>query len=162
MANGDIVRWVTINGTHIPIREGETVDEAFKKKQIALNREEARKLNSGLPKKLNLPKIIITKNNIDDKRVLLGAGTKGPKRKFDFVQGSEIRNAYVFAGGGTSKVFRNGEFFADKYGGKQSNWQHCAGYARITDGKREFTREVHWVQDVDGIIREAFIKVRER
>ena len=32
----------------------------------------------------------------------------------------------------------------------------------VTDGRRNFVREVHWVQGKDGVIREAFIKVHHR
>ena len=163
MADGDIIRWITVNGVHIPIKEGETPDEAIKRKQIALSKEEAKKRNSELPRKLELSNIKITKDKIDNKRVMLGVGTSGAKRRLDFAKGSEIRGAHVFCGAGTSKVFRNAEFFANRYKGcgKPSEWQHCAGYALLTDGKRTFVREVHWVQGSDGVIREAFIKVRK-
>ena len=158
----DIVRWITMNGVHIPIRDGETTDEAIKNKQIALNKEEAEMRNSEKPRRLSLSNITVTAKNTDGKRVLLGVSTDGPKKRLDFVKGSEIRGAYVFAGAGTSKVFRNAEFFADRYKGcgKPSEWQHCAGYALLTNGKKTFVREVHWVQGSDGVIREAFIKVR--
>lgn len=154
----EIVRWITVNGVHIPIKNGQTQDEAIRNKQIALNREEAEKRNSGLPRRFNMPNIKIKQSNVDDKGVLM----LGTRRRYQFKDGSEIRNVYAFCGKGSSKAFKNAEFFADRYKGicQPSEWQHCAGMALITDGQRSFVREVHWVQGTDGVIREAFIKVR--
>lgn len=154
----EIVRWITVNGVHIPIKEGQTADEAIRNKQISLNREEAEKRNQNLPRQAHMPNIPITRANIDNKGVMM----LSTKRRFRFVEGSEIRNAYAFCGKGSSKPFKNAEFFADRYKGKgaPSEWQHCAGTALITDGNRVFVREVHWAQGSDGVIREAFIKVR--
>ena len=175
------IGWITVNGNHIPLFEGDSKESAVKRwaagrakqeedkkeAQISYSRAEAEKKNNEdkpLPKRLILSNIKITKDNVDDKRVMLGVGTKGPKRKFDFAKGSEIRNAYVFAGKGCSKEFRDAWKYADRYRhlglGKSEDWQHCAGTALLTDGTRSFVREVHWIQGKDGVIREAFIKVR--
>ena len=50
------------------------------------------------------------------------------------------------------------ERYAKIYGGKASDWQHCAGYAYITDGVKVLKREIHWSQLEGGEMREAFIK----
>lgn len=39
MAEDNIIGWFTVNGQHIPIKEGQTKDEAFKERQLAQNKE---------------------------------------------------------------------------------------------------------------------------
>lgn len=39
-------KWVTINGAHVLIKDGQSVDEALKERQIAQAKSEARKLNA--------------------------------------------------------------------------------------------------------------------
>lgn len=41
----DIVRWITVNGVHIPIKEGQTTEEAIKDRQIKQSTKEAVRKN---------------------------------------------------------------------------------------------------------------------
>ena len=45
MQEREIERWITVNGKHIPIRKGQSVEEALKEKQIAKNEVEATQKN---------------------------------------------------------------------------------------------------------------------
>lgn len=46
MQEKEIERWITVNGKHIPIRKGQSVEEALKEKQIAQNEKEAQQKNA--------------------------------------------------------------------------------------------------------------------
>lgn len=167
--------WITMHGNHIPLFDGESKEEAInnfletkkhedsKQKQISQNKAEADKRNKQTPpKQLHLPNIKAEEANKTSDVLHLKT-----KQRYRFKEGTEIRNAYVFCGNGSSKEFRNAKKFFDRYSkthpetGKIEDWQHCAGMAIITNGKQTLHREVHWVQGKDGKIREAFIKVHE-
>ena len=180
----EVIGWFTVNGVHRPIYEGESKQDAYnrevaklnedtKNRQIAKSKEQADRLNGkiqrdNLKNATNLPKTLALKNikaeeaNKTSDVLKLGQGKNG--KRFDFKNGTEIRDAYVFAGKGCRKEFRDAQKYADKYAkkglniGKAEDWQHCAGKAVITDGVKDYVREVHWVQGNDGKIREAFIK----
>ena len=167
----NITEWITVNGHHVPIYEGESKDDAVgrftkmmeddrrKNSQMSKNKAEADKRNtSDPPKRLYLDDIPAKEaNKFSD---VLHLKTK---ERFRFKEGTSINNVYVFAGKGCSKVFRDAEKYAKRYGGKAEDWQHCAGFAKITkgDGSKVLNREVHWVQGKDGYVREAFIKIHE-
>lgn len=160
--------WITINGVHVPIFEGDTKQDAFnrsiamkneaiKAKQIAKSKEQAEQLNQKpLPRRLDLPNIPAEKANETSDVLHLKT-----KQRFKFKDGTKITQVLVFAGKGCSKEFRDAAKYAKRWGGKAEDWQHCSGKAQITDGKRTFVREVHWVQGADGKMHEAFIKVHE-
>lgn len=42
----DIERWITVNGQHIPIRSGQSVDDAIKERQIGHSAKEAKEKNA--------------------------------------------------------------------------------------------------------------------
>lgn len=110
---------------------------------------------SHLPRRLYLPDVSAeTANKTTD---ILDLGTK---QRFTFKSGSKITEVQVFAGKGCSKEFRDAEKYARRWGGKKEDWQHCAGQAQITNGRKVFNREIHWVQGADGKMREAFIKYK--
>ena len=177
MADREIIGWFTVNGQHRPIYEGESKEDAYrravaksnedtKQRQIAKNKEQADKLNgksteksggekptSELPRRLDLKNIKAEDANKTSDILHLRT-----RQRFTFKNGTEIRNVYVFAGKGCSKEFRDAEKYAKRWGGKAVDWQHCAGKAVITNGTKDFVREVHWVQGADGKMREAFIK----
>ena len=78
--------------------------------------------------------------------------------KYHFAEGTRLQNVEVFAGKGTRTVFRKAGDYAERYGGKAKDWQHCKGFGVLdtSDGDRE--AEVHWVQ-CQGIGKyEFFIK----
>lgn len=50
MAEREVKQWVTINGVHIPIYEGETMDDAIKRRQIKQGEDEKDKKESEAPK----------------------------------------------------------------------------------------------------------------
>lgn len=165
--------WITVNGNHIPLFNGESKKEAVgrffenkrsddqKDRQIANNKAEADRRNQQEPpRQYHLPNVSAkTANQSSD---VLHLKTK---QRYKFKEGTEITNVYVFAGKGCSKVFRDAEKYAKRYpqsGRNPEDWQHCAGRAVITNGSRTLNREVHWVQGKDGKIREAFIKIYEK
>lgn len=173
MAEREIEAWVTINGARVPIFKGESKQDAVnrhiaksnedkKQSDIARNQKEAQKAQQSqqqLPKRLDLPNI--SAKDANKSSDVLNLKTK---QRFRFKEGTEITNVYVFAGKGCSKVFRDAEKYAKRWGGKAEDWQHCAGIAQIINksGTTTLTREVHWVQGKDGKIREAFIKFHEK
>ena len=189
MADRKPIDFITVNHQHIPIFEGESKQDAYnkaiakynedtKQRQIAKNKEQADKLNGkgksiqksggGKNTSQNTPKTLPLKNisakNANSSSDVLNLRTK---QRFKFKDGTEVKNVYVFAGKGCSKEFRDAAKYANKPKYQKlgltdpKDWQHCAGKAIITDGKRDYIREVHWVQGKDGKMREAFIKEYE-
>jgi len=169
----NITEWITVNGHHVPIYEGESKDDAVgrftkmmeddrrKNSQMSKSKAEADKRNKQEPpKRLRLSDIPAKDaNKFSD---VLHLKTK---ERFRFKEGTSITGAYVFAGKGCSKVFRDAEKYAKRYpesGKNPEDWQHCAGFAKITNGSKVLDREVHWVQGKDGYVREAFIKIHEK
>lgn len=162
-------QWITVNGNHIPIYEGESRDAAikkfFNKSKNTINKNEDKKYNDiksnkddadskNLPKKLPLKDI--DANEANESTTILDL--KSWKR-YEFVKNSKITGAYIFAGKGTSKEFRDADKFAKKINGKTENMQHCAGYADIVKGDKVFKGvEVHWVQEENGLPKLAFVK----
>lgn len=173
----EIKGWITVNGQHVPIFDGETQEDAVnrftnrenatkaseqqKSTQIAKNEAEAKQLNKQdsekdsqqLGKRLYLPDVSADEANKSSD--ILNLGTK---QRYKFQAGSKITNVHVFAGKGCSRPFRDAEKYAKRYGGKIEDWQHVSGNAKITDGSKVLEREVHWVQGKDGKMHEAFIK----
>lgn len=178
MAEREILAWITVNGNHVPVYKGESPDMATKRflkeksvtdyhvdkdqkekeRAIEKTKEEARKLNEeekkkSLPKRVPLPDI--SKKDANKKSDILDLVTWN-RYRFS----SDITGVYAFAGKGSSKEFRDAAKYAERYGGKKEDWQHCAGTASITNGDKTFMVEVHWVQLEGGNVREAFIKRR--
>ena len=171
----EVKQWITVNGQHVPLFEGESKfdavkrlmggksDEDKKSEQIAKNKEEADKLNNESkqpPRRLYLDDISAeTANEGSD---VLNLRTK---QRYRFKEGTKITEVHVFAGNGCSKEFRDAEKYAKRYSQDSKNpadWQHCSGIAKITNGSKVLEREVHWVQAKGGKMREAFIKFHER
>jgi len=178
MAEREILGWITVNGNHVPVYKGESpsmaakrfakekqttdkiasVNEKEKERSIKANKQEATKLNTTseqqrLPKRAPLHDI--KKEDANKKSDILDLYTK---QRYRFA--SDVTGVYAFAGKGSSKEFRDADKYVRRYGGKASDWQHCAGFASITNGRTSFNVEVHWVQLENGDIREAFIKRR--
>lgn len=105
------------------------------------------------PRRLYLPDVSAeTANKTSD---ILNLRTK---QRYRFKAGTKLTEVHVFAGKGCSKEFRDAQKYANRYGGKASDYQHCSGIGYITDGTKTLKREIHWVQGKDGKMREAFIK----
>ena len=209
MAEREIVDWFTANGKHIPIHEGESKEDAYKRynksvanknedtkqKQIAKNKEQADKLNAqknvqnkpkntqdknrnsnakqnttkntqdqkkdpnlyrpGLPRNVQLKNI--KAEDVSEKVRILGSS-----KRIAIKEGTEITKVVAFAGKDCYKVYEKAQNFADKYGGKAEDWQHCAGYAILTNGEKDFVREIHWSQGADGKVVEPFIKYHNK
>ncbi len=77
---------------------------------------------------------------------------------FHFAEGTKIQDVYVFAGKGSSVAFRKADKYAERYGGKPADWQHCKGKGVIDFYGEERKAEVHWVQCDDIGKHEFFIK----
>ena len=162
MADREPVDWITVHHKKVPIFEGESKQDAVNRaiakdntnirtKQIEQNEQQANQLKAAqLPRRL--PLADITAEVANKTTNVLNLGTK---QRFRFKDGTKV---IVFSGKGCSKEFRDAAKYAKRWGGKAEDWQHCAGTAQITDGKKVLTREVHWVQGKDGKMREAFIK----
>lgn len=145
--------WLTNSKTGRPFN----TDWIDKDRQIAQNKKEADKLNvNDLPKRLYMADVSAEHaNKVSD---VLHLRTK---QRYKFKDGTKITEVHAFAGKGTSRIFRDAQKYANRYpasGKNKEDWQHCSGIAQITNGSKVLTREVHWVQGKDGLIREAFIK----
>ena len=169
-------RWVTIHGTAVLIRDGETPTEAInrsiaqrnadaKNRQISANQKQSNSARRGQkPYKVNPKNMALEDISAEDANKSSDVLNLRTKQRFKFKDGTKITQVEVFAGKGATREFRKASDYAEKYGkknpqlAKASDWQHCSGRAVITNGKKDFTREVHWVQGADGKMREAFIK----
>ena len=78
---------------------------------------------------------------------------------YHVAEGTKIQNVQVFAGKGTRVKFRNAAKYAERYGGKPSDWQHVKGFCELvtTDGNQK--AEIHWVQ-CEGIGKKEFFVKR--
>jgi ssDNA-specific exonuclease RecJ len=173
-------QWYTIHGSRVFIRSGESANDAInrkignktntaksnhdeKERQIKANQQEASRLNTQeAPRRLPLKDIPAEVANTSSDVLNLRT-----KQRFYFAKGTKIKRCIVFAGKGCSKEFRDAEKYYLRYHkrypstGEKEDWQHCAGFATITNGRITVNREVHWVQGKDGKVREAFIKFHE-
>lgn len=178
MAEKEVIGWITVNGNHVPVYKGESPsmaskrffkqkeitddvvkkNEDDKKRTIEKTEEEAKKLNEEEVKKLprQLPLPDVSMKDANKRSDILDLCTY---KRYKFV--SDITGVYAFAGKGSSKEFRDAKKYADRYGGKAEDWQHCAGHATISNGKVTADAEVHWVQIEGGNVREAFVKFWE-
>ena len=70
----------------------------------------------------------------------------GTGEMFKFAEGSRLQNVEVFAGKGSSVPYRQAYKYAEKYGGREEDWQHVKanGLLETEDGDRK--AEVHWSQ----------------
>lgn len=68
---------------------------------------------------------------------------------FNFVEGTRIQNAEVFAGKGTSSPLKEevAEGLSEQIGGKPENWEHCKGNGILDYYGKERKAEVHWFQE---------------
>ena len=83
----------------------------------------------------------------------LGAKAKNYKvldlvtgEEFYFVEGTRLQDVEVFAGKGSSTVYRKAAEYADEYGGNVADWQHAKGKALLDTRDGERLAEVHWSQ----------------
>lgn len=167
------IAWMTTkSGKHVPIYSGDSQEDAIKRafaketaqrnedkkaSDIAKSKEQADKLNAPQPQRL--PRHLALKDiRAEDANKTSDVLHLRTKERYKFVDGTKITKVEVFAGKGCSKEFRDAEKYAKRWGGKAEDWQHCSGNAKITNGSKVLTREVHWVQGRDGKVREAFIK----
>ena len=71
--------------------------------------------------------------------------------KFYFAEGTHLQNVEVFAGKGTSTVYRNAYKYANRHGGEPEEWQHVKATGVIDYYGENRKAEVHWSQhDVYG------------
>ena len=176
MADKEPTAWVTVNGQHVPIFEGESKGDAInraiaksnsdtKSRQIANNQQQSNKAKQGQrPYKVNPKNLGLNDIKAEDANKTSDVLNLRNKQRFKFKDGTKITQVEAFAGKGCKREFRDAQKYADKYGkkdpklAKASDWQHCSGKAVLTNGKYDIKREVHWVQGADGKMREAFIK----
>jgi len=80
---------------------------------------------------------------------------------YNFVEGTKIQNAVVFAGKGTRFPLHDGvpEGLTDELGGNPENWQHCKGIGILDDNGEERKAEVHWFQETT--VGKVKFKVKE-
>ena len=77
---------------------------------------------------------------------------------FHFSEGTKIQDVQVFAGKGSKTIFRKADKYAERYGGKPEDWQHCKGKGVVDYYGEERKAEVHWVQCESVGKHEFFIK----
>ena len=174
MAEREPVAWITVNGSRVPIFEGESKTDAVnrsiaknnedkKARDIANNKKQSDNARQGQkPYKVRPGNLALKDISAEDANKSSDVLNLRTKQRYKFKDGTKITQVEAFAGKGCKREFRKADFYAnEKYKGKYGKaeeWQHCTGKAVITNGKRDFTREVHWVQGSDGKIRDAFIK----
>lgn len=107
------------------------------------------------------------RTDLDDEIVLKSIGAKGENYDimdlatgeiYHLAEGSRLQDKEVFAGKGTKKIYHKAPFYADRYGGAVSDWQHVKGFGTLStpDGDRQ--AEIHWSQ-CEGIGKqEMFVK----
>jgi len=68
---------------------------------------------------------------------------------YNFVEGTKLQNAEVFAGNETRKPLHNGvgEGLTKQFGGNPEKWQHCKGNGIIDYFGEERKAEIHWFQE---------------
>ena len=68
---------------------------------------------------------------------------------YNFVEGTKIQNAEVFAGNGTKKPLHESvaKGLAKQFGGEPENWQHAKGFGIIDYLGEDRKAEVHWFQE---------------
>ena len=77
---------------------------------------------------------------------------------FDFVPGTKIQDAEIFAGKGTKSPIYNESLLkdlCDDYGGKASDWQRGKGKGHLDYYGEDRPAEIHWSQ-ADGIGKHEF------
>ena len=170
MADREPVAWITMNGQRVPIFEGESKGDAInrsiakanadrKAKQIAENKKQSNTAREAQkPYKVSSKNVALKDISAEEANKTSDVLNLKTRQRFKFKNGTKITHVEAFAGKGCAREFRKADEYAKKYGGKKEDWQHCSGRAVITNGKKDFTREVHWVQGADGKMREAFIK----
>ena len=63
---------------------------------------------------------------------------------FNLVEGTKITNVKVFAGKGVKTPYRKSYVYANKYGGKASDWRHTKGIGIVDYYGEERRAELHW------------------
>ena len=69
--------------------------------------------------------------------------------RFQFTEGTKIRNPKVFAGKGGVKELNDEtkEGLTEQLGGNPSDWQHCKGIGTVDYYGEDRDAEVHWFQE---------------
>ena len=78
--------------------------------------------------------------------------------RFQLAEGSSLQNVQVFAGKGTSTVFRDARKYASRYSGAVEEWQHVKGNGVVSTNDGDRPVELHWVQCSGIGKREMFVK----
>lgn len=78
--------------------------------------------------------------------------------KYPVAPGTRLRNVTVFAGKGTKTPYRKAYKFAERFGGKEEDWQHVKGYGTLDTGDGYRDAELHWSQCDDVGKKEFFLK----
>ena len=68
---------------------------------------------------------------------------------YNFIEGTRILNAKVFAGyKGAKPLYQETvDGLVEQYGGKPEKWQHCKGIGTLNVENEEVRAEVHWFQE---------------
>ena len=113
--------------------------------------------NPPKPDIINLPNIKVWKSvgakNINSDVLDLLTG-----ERYHISSGRAIRDVQVFAGKGVRTPYRNAYKYAEKYGGKEEDWQHVKGKGYIDYYGEERLAEIHWsrcegIGDVDRFLK---------
>ncbi len=125
--------WITVeNGNHVPIREGQTKEQAIASHFMQNNgslrgysqaekRNELARLYTNGEETISLPDEQLPRSlsaRWANEDIKMPDGTIA-----HFVEGSKLQNKQAFAGAGTKKPIRDIERLVNKYGGEEKNWQ---------------------------------------
>ena len=78
---------------------------------------------------------------------------------FNFVEGTRIQDVKVFAGKGSSNIYKKAYKYAEEHGGNVDDWQHVKGKGWLDTPDGERFAEVHWSQ-CEGIGKHDFFVKR--
>jgi len=131
-------------------------------KQTGLKRDDSRERVAGFNKSIS-QKAVYGSKLIEKNKEILYNSSIGLGQKLVFIDNlgnrafipkdAEITNILTIAGDG-AKAFRNASKYAEKYGGKASDWTKRAG--KIESDKYIF--DMHWVQSTNGLMCDWKIK----
>lgn len=153
MSEKENTQWITVNGAHIPIYDGQSREAAvisfMKDNEIPSKKKDRIKLpDEKLPRSCGARWI--------NYNIQMPDGTTA-----HFQEGSKLHHKEVFAGKGCKRKIDQVDKLVDHYGGKAEDWQKIKAFGTIVteDGEIE-EAEIHWYEEPT--IGKIGLKVKER
>ena len=144
------IDWITVNGNHVPIFEGQSKKNAissFIKDKSPMYKDKSYTSGAGSEEDIKLPDEQLPKSvgaRWVNEIISMPDGTSAK-----FVEGSKITNKQVFVGKGCKRKIDEVERLVKDYvGSLAENWQKVKGNARILlENGEEIEAEIHWYQE---------------